>query len=678
MNELMIAVRAFHFVAAVLLFGTFAFLVSVARAVFRGASQPMREEQFKLHRRLVQIAAWSLAAFFLSDLLWLAVQAATMSGAQLDSVLNRGTLGTVLGDTLFGRVWEIRLALAIVLTVVVTVFRRRADDRDWSIFGAWGVVLAGALLAMIAWAGHAAAERDANRYIHLSADAVHLLAAGGWVGALIPLVLLLSRANAASHERFKISVVAIRRFSGLGLVCVGGLLLTGIVNTWYLVGNVPVFLGTRYGQLLLVKIMLFAVMVTLAAINRLRLSPQLLAALDTARGASAAPVLRRLWRNAIIEIALGVTIVGIVGVLGVTIPAAHVQPVWPFPYTLSWKAAEESMGLQIAALLSGAGALIALACVLYGIRTRRWPMITKGLAGLGGALAASGWLLSVPAHPSTYFQSPLRYTAASIARGASRYAEYCAVCHGPYGYGDGPTAAALSDKPANLTEHLLHYREGDLFWWLAHGIPGTPMSGFGDRMSEPQLWDVINFLRAQAEAEEGKTINGSVEPRRPIVAPDFTFQVEHRPQESLKEHRGRSIVLLVLYTLPESRVRLRALSESKPELERAGVRLVAIPENNATTTLMSAETQDVDASIMAEPNLNAVATYTMFRRVGSAGPVPPVPTHMEFLIDRQGYLRARWIRTTELDRDQIPELLRQVEVLNHEQPRPPAPEGHVH
>lgn len=182
MNELMIAVRAFHFVAAVLLFGTFAFLVSVARAVFRGASQPMREEQFKLHRRLVQIAAWSLAAFFLSDLLWLAVQAATMSGAQLDSVLNRGTLGTVLGDTLFGRVWEIRLALAIVLTVVVTVFRRRADDRDWSIFGAWGVVLAGALLAMIAWAGHAAAERDANRYIHLSADAVHLLAAVGGSG----------------------------------------------------------------------------------------------------------------------------------------------------------------------------------------------------------------------------------------------------------------------------------------------------------------------------------------------------------------------------------------------------------------------------------------------------------------------------------------------------------------
>ena len=103
MNELLIAVRAFHFVAAVLLFGTFAFLVSVARPVFRRASQPMREEQFKRHRRLVQIAAWSLAAFFLSDLLWLAVQAATMSGAHLDSVLNRGTLGTVLGDTL---VWS--------------------------------------------------------------------------------------------------------------------------------------------------------------------------------------------------------------------------------------------------------------------------------------------------------------------------------------------------------------------------------------------------------------------------------------------------------------------------------------------------------------------------------------------------------------------------------------------
>jgi putative copper export protein/mono/diheme cytochrome c family protein/peroxiredoxin len=680
MTDLLIAARAVHFAAAVLLFGGFVFLVSVARPAFLGTSEAVRAERIELHRRLIQIAAWGLAAFIVSDLLWLAVQSANLSAVPLGSVLHRETLGTVLGETLFGRVWRIRFGLAIVLAVVVTQFRKQSGDRDWAVLGIWGIALAGGLLASLAWTGHAAAGQGNDRTIHLSADAAHLIAAGGWIGALPLLVLLLARnRHPTLKEGFDVTVRAIRRFSALGIVCVGGLLISGMVNSWYLVGNVPALLGTDYGRLLLLKIAAFAMMVALATVNRVHWSPQLLVTTGVSSSTLAASAVRGIWRNAMIEIALGTAIVGMVGVLGISIAAAHEQPVWPFPYTLSWGPAEESITVLIILVLAGAGALLALAYWVFGIIRHKWRIVTTGLAGLAGASALCGWLLSVPAYPSTYFRSPVRYATASISRGAAQYMENCVTCHGPDGYGDGPVAASLAVKPANLTEeHLFHHREGELYWWLSHGIPGTPMPGFGSRMSEPQLWDVMNFLRAQAEAETQKTMNGSVEPWRPVVAPDFTFQIDSRPQESLKGQRGHAIVLLVIYTLPESLARLRALTAARHELDRAGVRVIAVALDDQTVALQGANLRDVDESILAAPDLTIAASYALFRRTESTASVPPVPAYMEFLIDRQGYLRARWMQGQKRDGDQLRELLRQIEVLNHEHLRAPAPDGHRH
>ena len=54
-----------------------------------------------------------------------------------------------------------------------------------------------------------------------------------------------------------------------------------------------------------------------------------------------------------------------------------------------------------------------------------------------------------------------------------------AVCHGIAGYGDGPAAADLKPKPADLTaRHAASHTVGDLYWWLSHGIKETAMPGF--------------------------------------------------------------------------------------------------------------------------------------------------------------------------------------------------------
>ena len=679
MDGLSIVVRAVHFSAVLLLFGEFSFLMGVAGPALRETAAATKHERRELHRRLLQVTSWSLVTAIASGVLWLLVQTVSMSGLPLASTLNRETLGTVLNDTVFGRVAEIRLGLAIALGAMLFSGRHRMDGRGWLILGTCGGLLAGGLLATFAWAGHAAAEQGADRYIHLVADVVHLLAAGAWLGGLPPLLYLLARARQATGPgSFELAVGAARRFSTLGLASVASLLVTGIANTWYTVASVPALFGTQYGRLLLLKLLLFGVMVTLAAINRLRLTPQLAGALEHARGKLTPPALRWLLCTVMTETVLGLAIVAIVGALGVTIPALHAQPVWPFPYTLRWEAAAESAARHTAVLAAGAGTLLALVSMLVGAGTRRRRIAIIGVTGFGSALAVSAWLLAVPAHPTTYFRSPVRYTAASIARGARLFAQNCVTCHGLYGYGDGPAAASLPVKPANLTEeHLFHHGEGNLFWWLQHGIPGTPMPGFSDQMAEPRMWDVINFLRAQAEAEAAKTIADKVEPWRPIVAPDFTFQIDRHPQESLQQQRGRFTVLLVLYTLPESLARLRALNESGQELDRAGVRIVAVPMNQAAVS-REAGMPDVDASILADSNSDLVATYNIFRRNLSVDRLPPAPAHTEFLIDREGYLRARWIFTMAQGPDQIPRLLGQIAVLNHEKPRPPAPESHVH
>jgi putative copper resistance protein D len=157
--------------------------------------------------------------------------------------------------------------------------------------------------------------------LHLMADALHLLAAAAWIGGLVSLALLLSAAR--RHQAFawaSLAGDAAQRFSTLGIISVGTLLVTGVVSAWILVGSLHALLITEYGQLLMLKIVVFAIMLVFAAVNRFWLTPRL--ALSSGNEAQL-PALRQLTRNSVIEIALGFTIFAIVGALGTLHPAIH-------------------------------------------------------------------------------------------------------------------------------------------------------------------------------------------------------------------------------------------------------------------------------------------------------------------------------------------------------------------
>jgi putative copper resistance protein D len=180
-------------------------------------------------------------------------------------------------------------------------------------------IFAAALVGSLAWAGHAIGGQGIEAVVHPAADVLHLIAAAAWVGALVPLALLLSMTGADAPS-LAVARTATTRFSTLGIITVATLLVTGLVNSWYLVGSVSALTESRYGYLLLIKLALFLAMVGIAAFNWSQLTPRLVQDADIAAAQKAR---RQLRRNAAIEASLGAMIIGIVAVLGTLPPASH-------------------------------------------------------------------------------------------------------------------------------------------------------------------------------------------------------------------------------------------------------------------------------------------------------------------------------------------------------------------
>jgi copper resistance protein D len=308
--------RAVHFAATVLVAGVILFVVFVAEPAWRGSRDSAVAS--KVRTRLAVIAWIGFALALISGTVWLVLTAAAMSDLPAAQVFDDGVLWTVLSQTVFGRDWLVRFALACALAATLPALLSPRDRKSlW--LETTGAILAAAFAGALAWSGHAAGGLGDEAIIHPAADVLHLIAAAVWVGALLPLIVLFAAAG-ADDASLAIARTATTRFSILGIVSVGTLLATGIVNTFYLAGSVPALLHTDYGRLLLIKIALFLAMVAIAAVNRFRLTPQLV---QQASIAASRDALRKLRRNAAVEVLAGAIVIAIVAALGTMPPAIH-------------------------------------------------------------------------------------------------------------------------------------------------------------------------------------------------------------------------------------------------------------------------------------------------------------------------------------------------------------------
>jgi copper resistance protein D len=308
LNGPLVIVRAVHFAATATMAGTLIFRAVVGEPASRSTPAAI----IVVRSQALRVAWISLAIATLSGVIWVLLQAAAMSGLSLKEAMAGDVLSVVVNETQFGLVSEIRLVLAIILAGCLMV--DRLAPLRWS-----GLASALGLIAAIAWTGHAGSGVGELGVLQLAADMLHLIAAAAWLGGLVSLALLLTAAR--RHDALVWAPVArdaTRRFSTLGIVSVGMILATGMVNSWILVGSLHALTVTGYGRLLMLKIALFAAMLLIAGVNRFWLTPRL--ALSSGGEPRA---LRQLARNSMIEIALGLAIFAIVGALGTMHPAIH-------------------------------------------------------------------------------------------------------------------------------------------------------------------------------------------------------------------------------------------------------------------------------------------------------------------------------------------------------------------
>jgi putative copper resistance protein D len=245
MSELLMLTRAMHFGAVLWLFGEFVFFSVVAGPALAGVSKNAAADGLGPEKILL-VASRCVAIAIASAVAWLLLEAVNMSGLALVDASRSETLDVVVRETLFGRVWLFRLVLSLLLSTLLWIVWRRQSRHHGAVLKIAGTLLAGAYAATLAGSGHAAAEAGTDRMVHLGFDAVHLLAAGAWVGALPGFLAFLKRVGDSSHpEESGLALSAARRFSTLGTVSVSALVVTGLVNSWYLVGSIPALLGAN-------------------------------------------------------------------------------------------------------------------------------------------------------------------------------------------------------------------------------------------------------------------------------------------------------------------------------------------------------------------------------------------------------------------------------------------------
>ncbi|CAL9517574.1 copper resistance CopC/CopD family protein [Streptomyces sp. enrichment culture] len=209
---------------------------------------------------------------------WLALTAATLlllllrgsytGSGKVADVFDLGLLGEVLqtktGAALVSRLLLLAAA-ALFIAVLFGAYDKREDEERRDItFGlaVGGTVVAAGLAATWAMSEHASVGLQAG--LAMPVDVVHLIAVATWFGGLTALLVALYRGPADTP----VPAVAVRRFSAVAFGSVVALVVTGTYQSWRQLGSWTAFTDTRYGQLLLAKIGLVAVLVGIAYFSR--------------------------------------------------------------------------------------------------------------------------------------------------------------------------------------------------------------------------------------------------------------------------------------------------------------------------------------------------------------------------------------------------------------------------
>lgn len=602
-NPLAIISRWLTFLAATSLLGAVAFQVLITGPIFAGSADLAgagERVRGRYHRLLIG------AAIAVLLVLPMTMIAQAMTAGNLDAVSALAPSAWLpLFGTRFGQALVVRAmfgALALLAVIWLVLDERKSGSAPLA--SALVVGLTAASLAAVSVTSHASGA-GTWAWLAIVADWLHLLAMSAWMGGLFLFALAIGPFLASVPVGKRVPVLGrmIPRFSRLALISVTVLVLTGLYAMWLHIPSLESLAVTDYGRALDVKLVLFAIVMALAALNLLIVSPAL-------RGGEGAAVrlavqVRNFVRQVRAEAIFGVAILLTTAVLIMQVPASTAiggaysdtetggdlkatlrvtpndvgvnqyyliitRPDGSAPpaidsTTLQFQMLDHEMGRQELALTpggqnawSGSGAQLSMVGN-WGIRALvkqpgaddvefryslrvggaampqdRGPLPTPASVGLSNlaliplGMIVLGFLVAVQTLrmgtrrvPRWVFTgalavvllglfvmifktprletvvipgNPIPKTQESIADGQVLYQQNCAACHGAAGKGDGPLARGLSPRPADLSQHVAYHPEGQLFLWVANGVPGTAMQAWGSQFTPEEIWDIVNYL----------------------------------------------------------------------------------------------------------------------------------------------------------------------------------------
>ena len=607
--------------------------------------------------RLDRLCVYALLIFIVSGSLVLWHQATSATG-EANISLTKVTRFAM--QTRSGQIWLARLSFAAIIFGYLTATGARRPQIALGMM----VLLQGSL----ALAGHGAAA-DAW-LLALAGHATHVLAARAWLGGLG--ILAMQFFIVRMSDKSSLAANAMRVFSEFALACMIAIVMSGIVIAALQIRSWPALFGTEYGRRLVIKLALLAGIFAIAGHLRWRV-------LKTINENLLGIVTRRRIQSWIaLEFSFALIVMWIAASLAITAPAQHDQIIWPFAFRIApqiaWRnpdlQAQFYWGLGLAAL---AVAWTSWSAQRFGLRIRNAAMGVAVLA-LGAILALP--TLSVPAFPDTYRRSIVPYQTISIANGSRLFAQHCVSCHGADATGNGPMAKSLSKPPADLAApHAGDHTPGDLYWRLTHGVAQSPMPAFA-QLSEEDRWDLVNFVHTLASGYQARVIRERVVTMRPwLGAPDFNYVASDGTSGSLKDFREHTAVLLVLFG-NQSNTRLKQLHELHSTLEQHRLQIIAVPLHPTSNTAQ------IGFPVVTEGSEYIAQSYQLFRRTienARPGEQGSMPQHMEFLIDRFGYVRGRWLpEDSEPGWRDIRNLIAQIDQLAREPSVRSPPDEHLH
>ena len=584
--------------------------------------------------------------------------------------------------TQIGHVWAARALFAAILLAAVIKLQCVPARFRWH----YGVCAILAALPLIAGTLMSHSSTDEMSFEAVAPYAIHILLAGIWFGALPAFLYILHqfRGNLGQTPTL-IAIDYLKRFSAIALPVMLLLALTGIMVTDRLVDEkYHTLVASPYGWLLNLKLAILAIILLIAYQARNKWLPALYRQEDKQRNHS----LSHLSTWVRIEFVLALILVLVATILANTLPAKHTLiELWPYPFRFAIDATWEQPDVQEKVWFGLA--LLALALTTAWCATRQNAGRTLRILvplGLGiSSLALALPPLAIKAYPETYLKPTVPIDAISIVAGSQLFAQHCTACHGPQGKGTKPVPDPDVRDPTDLLtqQHAAGYTVGNVFHQLSHGIPGTEMPGFADKLTEEDRWDLINFLHAMSRGFDARLLGTMIAPEMPAIAsPVFDYVASDGSSGNIKDFRLQKNVLLVFFAWPQSKERFFQLAAAYDRIRALNAEILAVPVYELSEQQLQQITAIAPFPIVTGGWEEIKGAYWWYRRIRT---VPDLsgkglyPEHMEFLTDRFGYLRARWVAQFEgFGWQNINALTLQLTQLNNEGEIMPPPGEHAH